>query len=164
MPRAKAAVQSPGVFTEKTPAQQLAGFLDKFTPEIEKFTNATLQRMRARLPGAVELVYDNYNALAIGFGPTSKTSEAIFSIAVYPRWVSLFFLAGKGLADPHGILKGSGNQVRHIVLQTPDDIDEPRIKDLMDRALADADRIPDRTLPGRIEIKSISAKQRPRRP
>jgi hypothetical protein len=41
-----------------------------------------LAKMRARLPGAVELVYDNYNALAIGFGPTERTSEAVFSIEV----------------------------------------------------------------------------------
>ena len=46
------------------------------------------------------------NALAIGFGPTERASEAIFSIAVFPRWVSLFFLQGAGLPDPDGILQG----------------------------------------------------------
>jgi len=51
--------------------------------------------MRARLPGAVELVYDNHNALAIGFGPTERASDAVFSIALFPRWVSLFFLRGR---------------------------------------------------------------------
>jgi hypothetical protein len=34
--------------------------------------------MRGYLPGAIELVYDNYNALAIGFGPSEKSSDAIF--------------------------------------------------------------------------------------
>ena len=33
---------------------------------------------------ALELVYDNYNALAIGYAPTERTSEAIFSIALFP--------------------------------------------------------------------------------
>ena len=47
--------------------------------------------MRARLPGATELVYDTYNALAIGFGPSEKASDAIFSIVLYPRYVTLFF-------------------------------------------------------------------------
>ena len=39
-------------------------------------------KVRALLPGAIELVYNNYNALAIGFGPTERASDVIFSIAV----------------------------------------------------------------------------------
>lgn len=56
---------------EPAAEERLAGFLAKFTPEIAAFAQASLFRMRARLPGAMELVYDNYNALAIGFGPRS---------------------------------------------------------------------------------------------
>ena len=64
---------------------QIASFLAKYTPEIEAFAKAARARMRARLPGATELVYDNYNALAIGYGPSERASEAVFSIAVFPR-------------------------------------------------------------------------------
>jgi hypothetical protein len=56
----------------KTPAQQLAGFLAKFEPRVAASARAALSRLRKRLPGAIELVYDNYNALAIGFGPSDK--------------------------------------------------------------------------------------------
>jgi hypothetical protein len=78
----------------KSPEAQLDGFLDAFTPEIAGHARAALVKMRKRLPHSIELVYDNYNALACGFGPTEKTSEAIFSIAVFPKNVSLFFLQG----------------------------------------------------------------------
>jgi hypothetical protein len=71
---------------------QLESFLEKFSPEIAKQATAILREMRRRYPTALELVYDNYNALAIGFGPTERASDAIFSIALYPKWVSLFFL------------------------------------------------------------------------
>jgi hypothetical protein len=99
-----------------SPEAQLAGFLTKFTPEIAASAHKILAKMRACLPGAVELVYDNYNALAIGFSPSERASEAIFSIALFPRWVSLFFLQAKGrVPDPQKLLKGSGNKVRHIV-------------------------------------------------
>ena len=74
------------------PEIQLDAFLDKYTPAVATLARACLAKMRARLPGAVQLVYDNYNALAIGFGPSERASEAIFSIALYPRWVTLFFL------------------------------------------------------------------------
>ena len=78
-----------------SPEQQLASFLAKFTDEIAALAEAILGEMRRLYPTALELVYDNYNALAIGFSPTERPSEAIFSIALFPRWVSLFFLQAK---------------------------------------------------------------------
>ena len=149
----------------KSPAAQLGGFLAKFTPEVAASAKAALARMRRRLPGAIELVYDNYNALAIGFSPTERASDAVFSIAVFPRWVSLFFLqTGTQLPDPQRLLKGSGKRVRHIVLTSAADIDSPPVRALMKEALARADVPIDRGARNRIVIKSVSAKQRPRRP
>lgn len=144
--------------------EQLAAFLAKYTPDIEARAAAILNRMRELLPGAVQMVYDNYNALAIGFSPSEKVSDAIFSIAVYPRWVSLFFLHGAGLSDAEGILQGSGNVVRHVVSQGPEDLDTPAIADLMRRALLAEGNPLDATCPGRLIIKSVSVRQRPRRP
>jgi hypothetical protein len=109
-------------------------------------------------------VYDNYNALAIGFGPSEKASEAIFSIAVYPRWVSLFFLQGAKLPDPDKVLRGNGAQVRHIVLTEPKILEQPAVKKLMSLALASAKKPLDPKQRRRLIIRSISAKQRPRRP
>ena len=118
-----------------TPQTQLDAFLDKYTPAVATLARACLAKMRSRLPGAVQLVYDNYNALAIGFGPSDRASEAIFSIALYPRWVTLFFLQGAALPDPRRLLKGSGKVVRHIVLASAADLDLPAIQDLMAQAL-----------------------------
>ena len=149
----------------KSPAAQLDAFLDKFTPEVAAQARAALRKMRARLPGATELVYDNYNALAIGFSPTERTSEAIFSIALFPRWVSLFFLQhGTRLRDPEAYLEGSGKHVRHIKLKNPGMIDDPAIQELIAQALELSGKKIDAGQPRRLIIKSISAKQRPRRP
>jgi len=146
------------------PEEQLASFLAKFTPEVAALAEALLGEMRRRYPMALELVYDNYNALAIGFGPSERASEAIFSIAVFPRWVSLFFLQGKGLPDPDRILRGSGNVARHIRMPSPATFDEPAVQELMKQALARA-KVPfDPRSKHRLIIKSISAKQKPRRP
>ena len=150
--------------SDKAPEEQLAGFIAKYTPEIGDTARAALAKMRARLPGAIELVYDNYNALAIGFSPTERASDVIFSITLYPRWVSLFFFRGADLPDPQKLLKGSGKQVRHIVLETAADLDNPAIKALMERALERSANPLDSANPGQIIIKSISARQRPRRP
>src|SRR5437762_11157315 len=113
-----------------SPEDQLAAFIARFTPEVADLAHAALEKMRARLPGAVELVYDNYNALAIGFGPTERASDAIFSIALFPRWVSLFFLQGANLPDPNGLLKGSGKKAKHIVLKNATMLDQPAVQAL----------------------------------
>ncbi len=42
---------------DKSPEKQLAGFIAKYTPEIGALGHAALAKMRARLPGAIELVY-----------------------------------------------------------------------------------------------------------
>ena len=68
-----------------TAQQQLDSFIDKFTPRIASQVRVAMARMRVRLPGATVMVYGNYNALAIGFGPGERTSDAIFSLAAYPR-------------------------------------------------------------------------------
>jgi hypothetical protein len=162
--RAKKSSSAPAA-SAVAPTKQLDSFLDKYHPSIAAEAREALRRMRARLPGAIELVYDNYNALAIGFSPTERTSDALFSIALYPRWVSLFFLLnGTRLRDPEGLLRGSGNQVRHIVLETPALLESPGVQDLMAQALELAATPMDPAQPRRLIIKSISPRQRPRRP
>jgi hypothetical protein len=147
-----------------TPEAQLDEFLAKFTPDVEARARAALEKMRARLPGAVQLVYDNYNALAIAFGANEKLSGVVFSIALYPRWVSLFFSRGTELSDPHGLLRGSGKGIRHIVLDDIALFDDPAVEALIAESLALAAPPIDPSQPARLIVKSISAKQRPRRP
>lgn len=147
------------------PETELAGFLAKYTPEIAALAEDIRAKMQKRLPGAFQLVYDNYNALAIGFGPTERASDAIFSIALFPRWVSLFFLQGAGLADPQKLLKGKGKKARHIVLDEAGMLEKAPVEALIIEALRAA-KLPVEPMshPGRLIIKSISTKQRPRRP
>jgi hypothetical protein len=150
--------------TDTTAKKALEAFIAKYSPAVASVARAALRKMTKRFPSAVQLVYDNYNALAIGFGPTDRTSDAIFSIAVWPRWVSLFFLNGAQLADPDGLLNGNGSRVRHIVLQHVALLDDARVRALMTQALDQAGTQLAGTECARIIIKSVSAKQRPRRP
>ena len=148
----------------KTADKELNRFIVRFTPEVANLAQEALKKMRKRLPGAVEMVYDNYNALVIGFGPNERASDAIFSIVLYPRWINLFFLQGASLADPKKLLKGSGNVVRHIVLESAKDLDQPDVKSMMNLALKSARVGIEQNSVRKIIIKSVSAKQRPRRP
>jgi len=146
------------------PKKQLDSFLAKYNPKITSLARGALVKMRKRLPGSLEMVYDNYNALVIGFVPNERPSDAIFSIALYPDHVTLCFLQGASVPDPKHRLMGSGNVVRHIRLESAATLDDPEIVSLMNAALHRAKVPLDPKQRRRLIIKSISAKQRPRRP
>jgi hypothetical protein len=150
------------------PERQLESFLAKYDPEVSAFARRALAKMRKLVPGAVEMVYDNYNWLVIGFSPTERPSEAIFSIVLPPGHVTLCFLQGAGLPDPAKRLRGSGNVVRNIRLYDlgePDAkvLDDPEVRALINVALNRA-KVP---MPAgarrKLIIRAISANQRPRR-
>lgn len=149
-----------------SPARDLDRFIARYTPDIARLARGALARMRKRLPTAHQLVYDNYNACAIGFGPTERASDVIFSIALYPRRVSLFFLQAmkSRLQDPQKLLQGSGRLVRFIPLDSPVQIDSAAVQRLMKQALVAAKVPLCRSGKGKLIIKSTSARQRPRRP
>lgn len=149
-----------------SPARDLNRFIARFTPSIAKLARGALTRMRRRLPTAHQLVYDNYNACGVGFSPTERASGVIFSIVLYPRRVSLFFMQAmkSDLQDPQKLLQGSGSLVRFIPLESAAQIDSAAVQRLMKQALSAA-KIPlSRTGKGKLIIKSISARQRSRRP
>ncbi len=146
-----------------TPEKQLAAFIAKFTPEVAALIRSARKKMRERLPGAFELVYDNYNFFVIGYGPNERPSAAIFSIAAQAKGVSLCFLQGAGLPDPAGLLRGSGNVVRNVRLESAATLDLPDVQALIQAALDRAKTSMDPKSVHRLIIRSVSAKQRPRR-
>jgi hypothetical protein len=148
-----------------TPRAQLDTFIDKYSPELAREGRAALRRLRRMVPGAVELVYDNYNWLVVGFGPSERASDAVFSLVFAPRWLALCFLQdAPALPDPHRLLRGSGKVVRNVRLPSARDLDTPPVRALIAAALKQTDAPIRPAGRGRIVIRAISRKQRPRRP
>ena len=119
--------------------------------------------MRKRYPTATEIVYDNYNFFVIGYSPTARPSDSIFSIAAAANGVGLAFLRGSSLKDPDGILQGEGKLNRFVRLKTAATLSEAGVDALMRAAVAQSKVQFPATGQGPTIIKSISAKQRPRR-
>jgi hypothetical protein len=142
---------------------QLDSFIDRYSPEVASDARTALAFLTKRLPAATRLVYDNYNALVIGFSASEKPRDLILSVALYPHYVTLFFAKGAELPDPHELLEGSGTTVRGVRLQPVSRIEAGEVGALIDAAVANAKPLP---IAGEapLIIQSISAKQRPRRP
>jgi hypothetical protein len=144
-------------------AQQLSSFIDKFDPKIGKLVRSLRSAMRKRFPTAIEQAYDNYNFLAIGYCATERTSDCIVSLAVSAKGVALSFYNGATLPDPDKILLGSGKQNRFIRLSSAKELATPAIDGLLRVAVSQAKTPLPKTGRGYTLIKSVSAKQRPRR-
>jgi hypothetical protein len=147
----------------ETPAQQLAGFIAKFDPAVAKAIRSARAALRRQFPTAIEVVYDNYNFFVIGFCATERPSDCIVSLAANAKGVGLSFYYGATLPDPHKILLGSGNQNRFIRLESAATLARPEVQALIAAAVRQARTPLPKTGRGYIVIKSISAKQRPRR-
>jgi Domain of unknown function (DU1801) len=152
----------------KTPSsapasKQLAGFIAKFDPKIAKQIRSARQLLRKRYPAANELVYDNYNFFVIGFSTTLRPSDCMFSLAANAKGVGLSFYYGSTLPDPHNLLLGSGNQNRFIRLESAATLSKPEVTELLQAAVAQARAPLARSGRGQLIIRSIAAKQRPRR-
>ena len=118
---------------------ELDRIIAKQRPDMAKLVKAVLAKLRPRFPGAVEMVYDKKRGMVLGFCPDERASNVINSIGVYSKWINLYFFEGNALPDPNGLLQGEGNIVRHIRLNSADDLDRPAIKKLMAEALKRAD-------------------------
>lgn len=145
-----------------SPARQLEVFISKFEPAHQRLIRALRSAMRKRFPTANELVYDNYNFFVIGYGPTERPSECFLSIAAAANGVGLAFLKGASLPDPMKLLQGSGKLNRFLRLTSVRDLDPQPVQALLTAAarLAKPPLAPSGR--GKLIIRSVSAKQRPR--
>jgi hypothetical protein len=152
----------------KNPAQrassaQLAAFIKKFDRRTAALIRRCRSELRKILPGALELVYDNYNFFVIGYAPTERASDCIVSLAAAANGVVLSFYQGAALADPRRLLLGSGKQNRFIRLPSASILRQPSVLKLIHAARAQAKTPLRETGRCRTIVKSISVKQRPRR-
>src|ERR1022692_1624123 len=143
--------------------KQLQSFINKFSPNDQALIRSLRQALRKRLPSANELVYDNYNFFVIGYSSTERPSDSIVSIAAGASGVGLAFYRGSTLPDPHKILLGSGSQNRFIRLESEEVLSRLEVDALIAAAVAQAKTPLAASGKGRLIIRSVSAKQRPRR-
>jgi hypothetical protein len=147
---------------DATGEQQLAGFIKKFDSKNAALIRSVRKVLRKRLPTANELVYDNYNFFVIGYCSTERPSDCILSLAAGANGVGLSFYHGATLPDPDRLLLGSGSQNRFIRIESAATLTRPEVEELIAAAIKQAEAPLPGSGRGRLVIRSISKKQRPR--
>jgi hypothetical protein len=146
------------------PESQVQGFINKFDPEHQATIRAVRKALRRRFPAANELVYDNYNFFVIGYSPTERPSDSIVSLAAGANGIGLSFpYCGARLPDPQKLLLGSGNQNRFIRLTSAKILARPEVEALLAAAFSLAKAPLPAAGSGKVIVRSVSAKERPRR-
>ena len=142
---------------------QLRAFIEKFAADDQRLIRAVRSAVRRRMPAANELVWDNYNFFVIGYSPTERPTDSILSIAARANGVGLCFIQGASLPDPQRLLLGSGRQTRFIRVASAGELSHPDVAELIDAAISRASKPLPASGRGKLIIRSIAAKQRPRR-
>ena len=143
--------------------EQIDSFIARFDAGVQALIRALRRQMRAHLPHANELVYDNYNFLVFGYSASERPSDAFISLAAAANGVSLMFLNGAALPDPHRLLRGSGKRNRSLKIESAADLDRAKVKALISEAAAMAGSPTLSAEAPKLIVRSIAKKQRPRK-
>ena len=148
----------------KEQSKDLKKFLKPFNKDIRDIALWLREFIWDEYPRCNELIYDNYNAVAVGWSPSDRVGETFCSIAVGSnKYVHFGFYWGSKIKDPKKILQGKGNQYRFITIKTKSDLPKTYIKKLMKEAFLYSISImkdKEQELQGATIVKSISAKKK----
>jgi hypothetical protein len=124
----------------KEDTRELLKFLKPFDDDIIELALWLREFVWDLYPQTNELIYDNYNALAIGWSPTDRVGHIFCSIAVWRagKNVHFGFYWGSEISDPEKKLLGKGNQYRYILVKNKNDFPKIYIRKLVKEAYANS--------------------------
>ena len=99
------------------PNPQLKNIILPYNEEIQKLTLELREFIINLVPEANELIWDNYNAVALANSKTEKLKDAFCHISVYAKHVNFGFNRGAELMNESVKLIGKGKLIRHISIK-----------------------------------------------
>jgi hypothetical protein len=151
----------------KEQTKDLLKFLEPFDNNIKEIVLWLRDFIWDTYPTSNELIYDNYNALAIGWSLTEKVGHTFCSLAVGRTSFNIHFgfYWGAELDDQEKRLLGQGNQYRYILVKSINEFPKDYILQMMQKAYANSlKKVKNKSeiVEGLTITKSISDKKRKR--
>lgn len=146
------------------PHPQLKKFLSLYSQEIIELTMQLRDYITNLVPDANELIWDNYNAVALAYAKSEELKDAFVHIAVYSKHVNFGFNRGAELTNQQNIaLNGNGKLIRHIKVKNIDTFLKMELDALIWEALGRSEQLNpvllEKVSMGRSIVKSISKKK-----
>lgn len=98
---------------------------------IQKLTFALRSFITDLVPQANELIWDNYNAVAMAYSKSEKLKDAFCHISVYSEHVNFGFNRGAELTSRTLKLEGKGKLIRHLSVKDMKSFPKDEIKALI---------------------------------
>jgi len=108
-------------------------------PELRSICRSLRGVITSAHEGYVEVVWPRQKIASFGVGPKKMTEHYAY-IAVVGDHVNLGFYHGASLADPAGLLDGTGKNLRHVKIRSVAHAKKPVIAALLRRAVSDRER------------------------
>jgi hypothetical protein len=90
--------------------------LGEHSPEVQAIERALRATIRSEFPEAVEQV--DFGNKLIAFGRSMRMRGLLFAIIAHKNWVNLQLADGSELADPDGLIEGTGKRIRHVKIRS----------------------------------------------
>jgi hypothetical protein len=109
--------------------RQLLEFLNRYDPQIRSLVLGLRTVVHEEMAPCHEYIFAMRSKVVLLYGATERViDDGICHINVFVRQVNLGFSRGAELDDPKGVLRGTGNAMRHITLKTRSDLERPEIR------------------------------------
>lgn len=118
------------------PHPDLNKFIQPYDPSIQELASALREFVLNLVPQANELIWDNYNAVAIAYSKSEKLKDAFCHIAIYAKHVNFGFNRGSELTKRELKLNGSGKLIRHLKILSAEDFKSDDLKKMVFEAVA----------------------------
>ena len=123
------------------PNPQLQKFIEPYDEGIQKLTLELRNFITDLVPQANELIWDNYNAVAIAYSKSEKLKDAFCHIALYSQHVNFGFNRGAELKKTSVKLNGKGKLIRHISVKDFQSFPKQEIKNMIWEAVGISEKI-----------------------
>ena len=126
----------------RTPPRELLEFLYRYDPAVQAVALGLRHVVLVEMAPCHEYIFTMRGRVVLLYGPTSRAIEdCVCMIGVYRKHANLQFTHGIDLADPHGLLEGTGKRMRHIKVRALSDLDRQEIREFLRQARKNAGTI-----------------------
>ncbi len=133
----------------------LSSFLKPYDIHIQQLALKLRAFIVDTAPTCNELIWDNYNAVAMAYSKSDKLKDAFCHIAIYKKHVNVGFNRGTELSRPAIKLYGKGALIRHISVFDYEKFPKKEVEKLLYEAIGISEKINPELIDTTIQSQSI---------
>src|SRR4029079_5947025 len=121
------------------PPAELLEFLHRYPAAVQSLVLGTRKLVHEDLAPCHEHIFSMPRTVVLAYSATAKViADGVCVVTAWRQHATLGFSRGVDLADPASLLQGAGKAMRHVRLQSLEDLGRPEIRALLRQARKNA--------------------------